>query len=74
MSGGPGAGPDGECPDDQNPDSTTPAAAVTATGSATSAPKSAGGFQLQNGKDAQTLNAKFATLTTSSSCNGTYLS
>ncbi|KAF8508524.1 proline-rich protein [Hysterangium stoloniferum] len=30
---------------------------------------SAGGFQVQNGKDAQALNAKFASLTASSPCN-----
>ena len=29
-----------------------------------------GGFKLQNGKDAQKLNAKFATLTANSSCTG----
>lgn len=32
----------------------------------------AGGFKLQNGKDAQALNAQFAGLTADSSCNGTF--
>jgi len=47
--------------------STTPAAAPAATPSPASG-TSSGGFQLQNGKDAQALNAKFATLTASSAC------
>jgi len=36
--------------------------------SGSSASNNAGGFQLQNGKDAQALNAKFAALTASSAC------
>ncbi|KIM83062.1 hypothetical protein PILCRDRAFT_784254 [Piloderma croceum F 1598] len=36
---------------------------------AASGTASSGGFKLQNGKDAQKLNAKFSKLTTSSSCN-----
>ena len=45
--------------------------ADSATASPSPAAAGAGGFKLQNGKDAQALNAKFATLTAQSSCNGT---
>ncbi|KAH9847611.1 hypothetical protein C2E23DRAFT_787249 [Lenzites betulinus] len=45
--------------------STTDAAPATTTAAASSS----GSFQLQNAKDAQALNAKFATLTADSSCN-----
>lgn len=49
-----------------SPVSTPPTAPTPATG--------AGGFKLQNGKDAQTLNAKFATLSANSACQGNTLS
>ena len=58
--------------------SAAPAAASTAPPTRAASPppsdsssSSGSSFQLQNGQDAQALNAKFATLTASSSCNGT---
>ncbi|KAI8974605.1 hypothetical protein BD414DRAFT_498179 [Trametes punicea] len=48
---------------------TTTAAAASSMTSVTSSSSSSGSFQLQNAKDAQALNAKFATLTADSSCN-----
>ncbi|KAI0819589.1 hypothetical protein BC628DRAFT_1401785 [Trametes gibbosa] len=57
----------------QAPATTTAAAAPTTTAAAppttTTAASSGGSFQLQNAKDAQALNAKFATLSAGSSCN-----
>ncbi|KAG6891213.1 hypothetical protein C0995_008465 [Termitomyces sp. Mi166 len=50
--------------------STSTAPSNTPSGSSsTSSNSSAGGFQLQNGKDAQVLNTQFATLTTDSHCS-----
>ena len=46
------------------------ASSFSAAGAAVSSPN---GFQLQNGKDAQALNAKFESLTADSSCTGTCL-
>ncbi|KAH9889043.1 hypothetical protein C8Q73DRAFT_654574 [Cubamyces lactineus] len=48
---------------------TSTAAAASSTTAAASSGSSSGSFQLQNAKDAQALNAKFATLTADSSCN-----
>ncbi|KAI0334634.1 hypothetical protein GY45DRAFT_1318236 [Cubamyces sp. BRFM 1775] len=48
---------------------TSTAAAASATTAAASSGSSSSSFQLQNAKDAQALNAKFATLTADSSCN-----
>jgi len=49
----------------------TPSAAVAAVTPVSTSPaqSSSGGFKLQNGKDAQALNAKFASLTPDSACN-----
>ncbi|KAI0365190.1 hypothetical protein BV20DRAFT_954831 [Pilatotrama ljubarskyi] len=47
----------------------TAAAPPASTTAAASSGSSSGSFQLQNAKDAQALNAKFATLTADSSCN-----
>jgi hypothetical protein len=41
---------------------------ATASPASTNAPAAGGGFKLQNGKDAQALNAKFATLNANSPC------
>lgn len=41
--------------------------------SATPTTGSTGGFKAQNGRDAQALNAKFATLSASSACNGQFI-
>ncbi|KAI0644309.1 hypothetical protein C8Q79DRAFT_140415 [Trametes meyenii] len=48
---------------------TSSAAAASTTTAAASSGSSSGSFQLQNGKDAQALNAKFASLTADSTCN-----
>ena len=49
----------------------TPAISKSSPTSAPSVPTpQAGGFKLQNGEDAQKLNAQFATLTENSSCTG----
>lgn len=53
---------DSDCSDDDETTTTT-VAAPAATSAAASTGSSSGSFQLQNGKDAQALNAKFATLT-----------
>lgn len=56
--------------------SSTSISAAKATGSSSAGNAStlaAGGFKLQNGKDAQALNAKFAALSASSACNGMIL-
>jgi len=68
VSGSTASSPASEAP------CTDEGASPTATGSAvsaasTSAAGSSTSFQLQNGQDAQKLNAKFATLTASSSCS-----
>ncbi|KAG6837343.1 hypothetical protein H0H93_010945 [Arthromyces matolae] len=47
----------------------TAASASSTTASSTTTTSSTGDFHLQNGLDAQALNAKFATLTANSSCN-----
>lgn len=51
--------------DDATATSEVPAATPSAT-----AGSSSGDFQLQNGQDAQALNAQFTTLTANSTCNG----
>ncbi|OBZ65244.1 hypothetical protein A0H81_14733 [Grifola frondosa] len=61
-----------DCEDETTTDSvasSTAAPTATAAASTTTAAASSSSFQLQNGKDAQALNAKFATLTASSTCN-----
>ncbi|KAI0666896.1 hypothetical protein C8Q78DRAFT_983615 [Trametes maxima] len=84
VSGGDDSSSDSSSSDDGSADTTTTeaatsteaAAATTSTAAAASTTtatassgSSSGSFQLQNGKDAQALNAKFASLTADSSCN-----
>ena len=75
----PAAPPTCATPADDSGETVTIAASAAPSAIASSAPAAAapsaaagaGGFQLQNGEDAQALNAKFATLAAGSTCNGT---
>lgn len=58
------------CSDDA---ATATSAAIPAATNVAVAASTGSGFKLQNGKDAQALNAKFATLTADSSCTGEFL-
>lgn len=56
----------GNCPSPASPTSATPPVAAPSS-------SSGGGFKLQNGLDAQSLNLKFSTLDPNSPCDGMYL-
>lgn len=56
--------------DEATATATTVAETIVAPAATSAASSSGSSFQLQNAKDAQALNAKFATMTADSSCNG----
>lgn len=56
--------------DDTGATATAAVASAAASSSSATASSGSGGFQLQNGQDAQAQNAKFASLTADASCNG----